>query len=70
MRQSFSILKIHLGPVAVRPPTQAFLGELVFHLSHEFPRLQNSRIFFSESVKKSVTRASHARRACEAREKN
>ena len=43
------------------------------------PRLQNSRFFFSKSVKKSVkrgvrvlrarsARASHARRACEARE--
>ena len=43
-------------------------------------RLQNSRFFFSKSVKKSVkrgvrvlrarsARASHARRACEAREK-
>ena len=41
-------------------------------------RLQNSRFFFSKSVKKSVkravrvirARASHARRACDAREKN
>ena len=47
---------------------------------HTISRLQNSRVFFSKSVKKSVkrgvrvlrarsARASHARRACEAREK-